>query len=138
MGDFSGDSLTGVILGYAFRVHGKLGPGFVESIYKRALAVELGSEGLHVVVEKYIPIHYRGELVGRHFLDIVVDDRVIIEAKAVESICKPHYAQVRSYRKASGLKTGLIINFSADRLDYRRVEPLSRATPSPKKSPQSP
>ena len=122
MGDFSGDSLTRMILGCAFRVHTTLGPGFVESVYQRALVVDFQSEGLDVTVEKYIPIFYRIERVGRHFLDIVVEERVIIEVKAVEAICKAHYAQVRSYFKASKLKTGLIINFAGASVDYRRVE----------------
>ena len=122
MGDFRSDSLTSRILGCAFRVHTTLGPGFVESVYQRALVVEFQTEGLHVVVEKYIPIYYRKERVGRHHLDIVVEDRVIIEVKAAESICKAHYAQARSYLKASGLKTALIINFSGPSVDYRRVE----------------
>ena len=122
MGDFRNDPLTSRILGCVFRVHGKLGPGFVEGVYQRALVVDFQSEGIDVVVEKYIPIFYRNERVGRHYLDIVVEDRVIIEVKAAESICKAHYAQVRSYLKASGLKTGLIINFAGPSVDYRRVE----------------
>jgi GxxExxY protein len=122
MGDFRNDPLTSSILACAFRVHTTLGPGFVESVYQHALVVDFQSEGLHVLVEKYIPIYYRNERVGRHYLDIVVEDRVIIEVKAAASICKAHYAQLKSYLRASGLKTGLIINFAGPSLDYRRVE----------------
>jgi GxxExxY protein len=122
MGDFKHDPLTARILGCAFRVHTTLGPGFVESVYQRALIVDLQSEGLDVVVEKYIPIYYLNQPVGRHFLDVVIENRVIIEVKAVESICKGHYTQIRSYLKASNLKIGLIINFGGASLDYRRVD----------------
>ena len=129
MGDFKHDSLTSRILGSVFRVHQMLGPGFVESVYQRALVVDFLSEGLTVAVEKYIPIYYMNERVGRHYIDIVVEDSVIIEVKAAESICKAHYTQVRSYLKASGLKVGLIINFSGPSVDYRRVELKSPPIP---------
>lgn len=116
------NSLIRAIIGCAIRVHKALGPGFLETVYQRALTVDLRSSSLAVDVEKVVPIYYRGELVGRHRLDLVVENQVIVELKTVESLSEAHYAQVRSYMGASGLPVSLLINFSASVTDFRRVD----------------
>jgi GxxExxY protein len=117
------DRLTDRIIHCIIRVHQILGPGFVESVYRRALLIELRKTRLAVETEKEIVVLYGGYTVGRHRLDIVVEDKVILELKAVDSLNAAHYAQLRSYLKATGLKHGLLINFADDRADFRRVDP---------------
>jgi GxxExxY protein len=116
------DRLTDRIIHCIIRVHQTLGPGYLESIYRRALLIELRRVKLSVETEKDIVVVYDGYVVGRHRLDIVVEGKVILELKAVDSLNKVHYAQLRSYLKATGLKHGLLINFADDRADFRRVD----------------
>ena len=116
------DSLTERIIPCIIKVHQTLGPGFLESIYRNALIIELDRFGLRAKMEKAIPVYYEGTEVGRHRLDILVEDVVILELKTVEHLGKSHYAQIRSYLKASGLKVGMLVNFAKDRADFRRVE----------------
>lgn len=113
--------LTSKIIACVIRVHQTLGPGFLENIYRRALLMELQSRDLVTEVEKEIIIYYEGREVGRHRLDLVVERRIIIELKTVECLSRAHYAQIRSYLKASGLELGLLINFAGDQADFRRV-----------------
>ncbi|MBI3599665.1 MAG: GxxExxY protein, partial [Nitrospinae bacterium] len=94
--EYEKDKLTELIIQSIIRVHQILGPGFLESIYRKALMIELRKQGLNVETEKEAVVYYEAEEVGRHRLDIVVGDRVIIELKTVEELSKAHYAQVRS------------------------------------------
>jgi GxxExxY protein len=119
---FANDTLTDRIIHGVIRVHQKLGPGFLEIVYRRALVMELAKLGLTTEVGKEILVYYDDEPVGRHVLDLLVDGRVIVEVKAVDALCKAHYAQVRAYLKASGLAVALLVNFDDARADYRRVE----------------
>ena len=124
-GDESGsdrDALTFGIIEAVIKVHAVLGPGFVESVYHRALAIELRKRALAVEHEVEVEIEYDGHVVGRHRLDLVVDRRVIVELKTVEELGRPHYAQVRSYLRATGLPVALLVNFSKEKADYRRIE----------------
>ncbi len=120
--EYEKDKLTELIIQSIIRVHQILGPGFLESIYCKALMIELRKQGLNVETEKEAVVYYEAEEVGRHRLDIVVEDRVIIELKTVEELSKAHYAQVRSYLKATGLKIGLLVNFAKEKADFRRIE----------------
>ena len=120
--DYHGDKLTEVVIQCVIQVHKKLGPGFLESIYRKALVVELRSHGLRVETEKEVVITYEGQEVGRHRLDIVVAGERIVELKTVEDLSKAHYAQVRSYLKATGLNVALLVNFATPMADYRRIE----------------
>ena len=117
-----GDALTHRIIEAIIRVHSILGPGFLESIYQRALSIELARQGIPTETEREITITYEGRPVGRHRLDFVVDGRVIVELKTVEELSKAHYAQVRSYLRATGLPVALLVNFSKEKADYRRIE----------------
>jgi GxxExxY protein len=116
------DQLTHAIIEAIINVHRSLGPGFLESIYHRALIVELRKQALQFETEVDIPIRYAGELVGRHPLDLVIDRHIIVELKTVEALSKAHYSQVRSYLKATGLPLALLVNFASEKADYRRVE----------------
>lgn len=120
-GGTAGGRLTGEIIGCVIEVHQTLGPGFLENIYRRAMVCELRGRGLDVDVEREVVIYYKGIEVGRHRLDLLVERHVIVELKTVESLGTAHYAQVRSYLKATGLQTGLLVNFAAAPADYRRI-----------------
>jgi len=119
--DMSDDTLTEIIISCIIRVHQILGPGFLESVYRRALIIELKKKNLSIESEKEVIIYYEGQEVGCHRLDILVENSVIIELKCVDAISKAHYAQVRSYLKATRLPIALIVNFSREMADYRRI-----------------
>lgn len=121
---WEGDDLTRRIICCLIRVHRTLGPGFLESIYRNALVKELRKTGLKVGTEREVIVTYDGEEVGRYRLDVLVEGTVIIELKVVDALSRAHYAQVRAYLKATGLRTGLLVNFSKELADYRRVEPI--------------
>lgn len=106
------ERLTDKIIGSAIEVHKKLGPGFLESIYENALIIELQKQNFKIERQREVVINYDGVEVGRHRLDLIVDDTIIIELKAVKNIEDVHFAIVRSYLKALGKEHGLIINFS--------------------------
>ena len=114
--------ITEKIIQAVIKVHQTLGPGFLERIYHNALVIELISHGLRVESEKEITICYEGQVIGTHRLDLLVEDRVIIELKTVEDLAGIHYTQIRSYLKATKLKVGLLVNLAKDKADYRRVE----------------
>jgi GxxExxY protein len=110
------------ILEAARTVHRVLGPGFVEGIYGRALGAELKTAGLQVHREKVIKVWYGPWVVGKHRLDLVVDDEVIIELKANRGIIPVHVAQSRSYLSASDYPFGLILNFGLTELQWERIQ----------------
>ncbi len=115
------DSLTERIIGAAFAVSNALGHGFLEIVYRNALFEELVASNLAVAKEKFFPVHYRGKQMGLYTADLVVEDAVIIELKAVETLIQAHTAQLLNYLKASGLPVGLLLNFGKPKLDIRRV-----------------
>ena len=108
------------VIGAAIAVHTALGPGFLESIYEQALAVEFVIRGIAFVRQKTIPLFYHDHQIGEHRLDFLVDEKIIVELKAIEALDNVHFAIVRSYLKASQLSDGLL-NFSAMPLTVRRV-----------------
>lgn len=122
MSEYQEDLLTEKIIQCIIKVHQTLGPGFLESVYRRAMLIELIKQKLRVETEKEIVIYYEGEEIGRHRLDILVEGRVIVELKTVEELSKAHYAQVRSYLKATGLNVCILVNFAKEKADFRRVE----------------
>ncbi|HEV2549967.1 MAG TPA: GxxExxY protein [Stellaceae bacterium] len=130
----SEDALTRLVIEAIIAVHNTLGPGFVEQIYQRALAIELTKKGLRFATEAEIEISYEGQMIGRHRLDFLIEGKVIVELKTVEDLGRAHYAQVRSYLRATGLEVALLVNFSKERADYRRVV----SSPHPPLSPPSP
>jgi GxxExxY protein len=116
------DCLVYRILEAARVVHATLGPGFVESIYGRALGAELKAGSFQVDREKAIKIWYGSLIVGKHRLDLVVGESVIVELKANRGIVPVHVAQVRSYLHASAYPLGLILNFGLTELQGERIE----------------
>ena len=119
---YAGDELTEKIISCIIRVHQQLGPGFLESVYQRALMIELRNAGLKFVTEREYPMTYDGEDVGKQRVDLVVGDSAVVELKCVRELVSIHYAQLRSYLKASGLKVGILVNFSQEKADFRRIE----------------
>ena len=109
------------IMGAIFEVHKKLGPGFLESVYEKALIQELSSREIKVETQKTIDLTYRDKKVGVHWLDLIVEDKVVVELKTVERFSVHHKAQLTSYLKASGYTLGILVNFSKSRVEYRRV-----------------
>lgn len=112
---------TGRIIGAAIEVHRRLGPGFLESIYENALVIELSKRGLAVEQQVVIAVRYDGEVVGEHRLDLLVDEDIVVELKAVKDLDPVHFSVVRSYLHALGKRHGLLLNFNRTRLDVRRV-----------------
>ena len=108
--------LTEEIIGAAIEVHRELSPAYKESVYQIALAHELTLRGIPFEREKAISVTYKGIVAGRHKLDFLVDDSVVVELKVVEAILDVHVSQVISYLAASQKKVGLILNFAAERL----------------------
>src|SRR3989441_9657677 len=113
--------ITEPIIAAAIAVHRELGPGFLESIYEQALAVEFAMCGIAFIRQKPIPLFYRDHQIGEHRLDFLVEDKIVVELKAVDALENVHFAIVRSYLKATGLADGLILNFSTMPLTVKRV-----------------
>lgn len=109
------------IMGTIFEAHKELGPRFLESIYEKALIEELTSRGMKVETQKVIDLTYKNKKIGTHRLDLVVEDKVVIELKTVERFSVHHKAQLISYLKASGYKLGILVNFSKTKVEYQRV-----------------
>jgi GxxExxY protein len=107
------NQLTEIIIGAAIEVHKELGPGLLESTYEACLVFELMQRGLKVEKQKELPVIYKGILIDCGYrLDVLVEDLVILELKAVEKLDRIHEAQVMSYLKLSGKHVGLLINFN--------------------------
>lgn len=115
------DGLTEKIIRAAFTVSTTLGHGFLEIVYKNALIEELARDGLAVAKERIFSVSYRGKQVGRYVADIVVEDAVIAELKAVEALTRGHAAQLLNYLKASQIPVGLLLNFGQPSLEMKRV-----------------
>jgi GxxExxY protein len=115
------EQLTDKIIGCAIEVHKRLGPGFLESIYENALIIELQRQELHIEQQREVIIKYDSVEVGRHRLDLIVDNTIVVELKAVKNIEDIHFAIVKSYLKALGKEHGLLINFSKPVLEVKRV-----------------
>lgn len=122
MPEFLHGDLTERIIGAAMEVHRTLGAGFVEKIYEKALAVELGLLGIPYQRQLEVPVYYKEENVGDHRLDLLVDGKIVVELKSVSHILETHLAYTRSYMVATGMQIGLLINFGKPKLDIRRVE----------------
>ena len=114
------DPFTSKIIGLAIEVHSQLGPGFLESIYHQALAIELTQAGIPFQSQKPLTVFYKGQIAGSFIADIVVEDRLLLELKALDSILSVHELQVVNYLKATGLDLGLILNFGRPTLQIRR------------------
>lgn len=114
------EDLTEKIIKACFTVSNELGNGFLESVYEKALLIVLGEMGLQVFSQVPLKVHFHDQVIGEFYPDIVVEDSVLIELKAVKSLSPEHIAQVINYLKVSGLGVGLLVNFGNPKLEYRR------------------
>lgn len=112
---------TGRIIGAAIEVHRALGPGFLESVYENAISIELAHREIPFVRQTTVPIWYRNAEVGAHVLDLLVEDQIVVELKAVRNLEDIHYVVLRSYLKATGREHGLLLNFAKPTLEIKRV-----------------
>ena len=123
--------LTREITGAAISVHKELGPGFLESVYEQSLAVEFAMRAIQFVRQHPIPLFYRDRQVGEHRLDFLVEQRIVVELKAIAAIEDIHFAIGRSYLKAANLNDGLLFNFATSPLTIKRfARETHRSTPS--------
>ena len=113
--------LTGLIIKAYYNVYNSLGSGFLEKVYENALMIELQKLGLRCESQKQIDVFYDGQNVGTYFADIIVNDAVIIELKAVETIAKIHEAQLVNYLRATRIEVGLLLNFGKEPQHKKRV-----------------
>ena len=118
---FTFDELSSKVIAAAIEVHRRLGPGFLEGVYEQALRLELAERGIPFEPQKEIKVLYAGKPVGTHLLDLFVAGVLVVELKAVEGFEDIHFAQVKSYLRASGAKVGLLMNFNCTRLSVKRV-----------------
>lgn len=114
------DPLTEKIIGCAFMVYNTLGAGFLESVYKEAMGIELHKARLPYIIEAPIEVYYDKTMIGFFFADVIVNGQVILELKAVEAINKVHEIQLVNYLKATNTPTGLIINFGPQDISFKR------------------
>ena len=112
--------LAGQVIGCAMKVHSTLGPGFLESVYQNALAHELRKVGLNVELEVRLNVHYDGVVVGVFDADMLVNKILLIENKAVQALVVAHEVQVVNYLTATGHDEGLLLNFGASRLEFKK------------------
>ncbi|KPK74942.1 MAG: hypothetical protein AMJ89_05165 [candidate division Zixibacteria bacterium SM23_73] len=126
--------VTYEIIGAAMEVHSDLGPGYKEEIYQKALDIELRNRRIQFEPQKPIEIKFKGEMVGLQLLDFFVDDKVVVEIKALSQFNTDHEAQIISYLKATDSGVGLLINFGTKRLEYKRILPPKKIKDWPKQS----
>ena len=115
------DSIAAVIISCAYKIGQTLGSGFLEKVYENSMTIELDEADLKVEKQKQIQVFYRDQLVGEYFADMVVEDDIIVELKALKSLDAVHFAQCQNYLKATGKKLGIVINFGSEKVAVRRV-----------------
>jgi GxxExxY protein len=118
--------LCGQVIGTAMKVHSTLGPGFLESVYQNALIWELRTDGFNAEAGRPITARYDGQIVGAFTADLLVDDRWIVELKVVLAITKVNELQLVNYLVATGLDESLLLNFGAERLEFKQKFRLSK------------
>jgi len=115
------EKLTEEVIGACFEVANELGSGFLESVYEKALLIALRKKNINVVTQAPVTVTFRGQQVGSFFADLLVEDELIVELKAVKALVPEHLAQVINYLKATGLETALLVNFGSRKVEYRRL-----------------
>jgi len=118
---FEDSELTRSIIGCGMRVHSRLGCGFLEIIYQRSLGIELTKAGIEFITEYEMPIYYETERVGTRRVDVLVEDRIAVELKAITALEDVHLAQAKNYLEAYKLRVGLLLNFGSKSLKYKRL-----------------
>src|SRR6185369_2823816 len=130
--------ITGEIIGASMEVHRSMGRGFQEYIYQRALEKELKEKKLSVKTEFELPVYYKNEQIGLRKADFLVNDLVFVEIKAVTNLEDVHLAQALNYLEASGKEVGLLINFGAASLQFKRLQLREKKSNSPHNPEQNP
>jgi GxxExxY protein len=118
---YENSELTGKIIGCAMEVHRQMGNGFQEVVYQRALSIELNLQKLNHIREMEMPLTYKGEHVGTRRVDFFVEDKILLEIKAVKELEDVHLAQGINYLEAYGMEIGLLVNFGNTSLQFKRV-----------------
>ena len=122
------EALSSQILGAAVEVHRALGAGYQEQVYGNALSVALAARGIPHAREHEVDLYFLGVHVGKHRLDFLVDDKIVVELKAVEKVMEVHKAQTRAYLKSTDKEIALLLNFDAPVLEIKRF--VHTSTPS--------
>ena len=115
------ETISQRVIRCAFNVSNTLGAGFLEKVYENALCVELRKDGLKFQSQRPVTVKYKGFQVGEYVADIVVEDKLLLEIKALSSFCNSHDAQVMNYLKATNLSVGLLLNFGRPKLGIKRI-----------------
>lgn len=116
------EELTEKILKACFEVSNELGSGFLESVYEKALLIALAEKGLNAQSQIPLRVMYHGQIVGDFYPDIIVENVVLLELKAIKALAPEHMAHVLNYLKATGIEVGFLINFGNPKLEYRRFD----------------
>ena len=111
MEEFLHKEITSKIIQAFYKVYNTLGYGFLEKVYENAMRIEISKSGLHVEQQKNIKVFYESEQVGDYYADLLIENLIIVELKAAETICDEHETQLLNYLKATDIKVGLLINF---------------------------
>jgi len=122
MADYKFKEITEKIIGSSMKVHSTLGNGFQEVIYQRALEIEMQEAGLHFARELSMPIHYKGRSIGERRVDFFVEEKIMVEIKAIIQLENVHLAQAKNYLEAYNMQVGLLINFGSISLQFKRIE----------------
>lgn len=136
MGEIIEKDLSYLIMQASYDVHNTLGPGFPEAIYEAAMVRELKARDLSFQRQKKVEVNYKGEPLGEFILDLTVDEKIILELKAVSAIMKIHEQQALSYLKATGLQLAIVINFGAESVQSSRVVNIKGKAALPPRAPQ--
>jgi GxxExxY protein len=122
------EEITNKILSAFFEVSNELGAGFLESVYQNALMITLQEKELTVKQEYPLAVSFHGQIVGQFYADILVEDKIILELKAVSALTEVHKAQIINSLKATGIEVGLLVNFGNPKLEYRRFDNRMKQT----------
>ncbi|SRR6266498_3656413 len=122
MTDYKFKEITEKIIGSSMKVHSALGNGFQEVIYQRALEIEMEEVGLHFARELSMPIYYRGRQIGERRVDFFVEEKIMVEIKAIIHLENVHLAQAKNYLEAYNMQVGQLINFGNISLEFKRIE----------------
>ena len=114
------EELTHKIIGAAYQVSNQLGFGFLESVYQKAMVIELGKSDLDVEAEKPLKVYYDDQIVGDFYVDLFVEDEIIVELKSVQNLSKEHEVQLVNYLNSLKKEIGLLINFGPSGVEVRR------------------
>ena len=115
------EEITEQVLSCAFEVIKELGAGFLETVYEKAMVVALSEKGISTHAQHPVIVRFRNQNVGEFYADLFIEDKIIVELKAVKTLLPEHQAQVINYLKATGIEVGLLINFGNPKLEYRRL-----------------